>query len=379
MIILLSDLYFPTTIIYGAGSLQRLREAANTLNVKHLFIILSRRAKKDIPFLVRLETTTDLTLTFFTDFSKEPTTDDLNLAIKHLRESGADCIVALGGGTPIDLAKAVSVLAKQEELTIQNLHNQKQLQRYPLIAIPTTSGTGSEVTKITVITDIHSSFKYNPAHPRLIPDIAILDPELTISLPTHITAQTGIDALAHAMEAYVSTLANPISDMFALEAMKLIRTYLHRAYHSPTDLEARDGMLRASCYAGLAFSNASTNLAHATARPLGARFHLPHGLSVSLTLPPVIAFGSEVMKKRYDEIAILLGTNTLDYVMQANRDLGIYEQARNMIKTNRLMKAIPILTEDALSGNGIMTNAKIPTEQDIKNIYEHIVNNLMEG
>ena len=377
----MSQLYFAPSVIHGSGSIRKLGEAMQQVGITHPFIICSKRTQSKLQQKIKqLMKMDSIAIEYFTEFTGEPTTDHLNRAVDQFKQSRANGIVVIGGGTPIDLAKAVAVLTKEDQLTIKTLHQQKQLQRYPLIAIPTTAGTGSEVTKIAVITDTNTSIKYNPAHPRLIPDVAILDPEQTLDLPKEITAQTGMDALAHAMEAYVSTIANPISDTFALDAIKLIRLHLKKAYDEPTNLDARDGMLRASFLAGLAFSNASTNLAHATARPLGARFHLPHGLSVALTLSPVIEFGQEVLNERYGEVARVLDVlNPSDFVERSNQELAIYEQAKKKLNANDLLKAIPTLTQDALSGNGIQTNAKLPTETDIEKVYQAVANKLMEG
>src|SRR5690606_5836025 len=242
------------------------------------------------------------------DFQSEPTTGHLQDALKHFKETQANGILAIGGGTALDLAKALSVLAANPQLGLADIPQQKRLEKIPLIAVPTTSGTGSEATKVTVITDTAQNRKLNPGHPALIPDAVILDPELTISMPPQITAETGLDALTHAMEAFVSTRATPISDAFALEAIRLIGKSIRTVYHEPENLKARDDMLRGSFFAGLAFSNSSTNLAHATARPLGTRFSLPHGLSVALMHPYVISFGEKAASVRYAEIAKALQT-----------------------------------------------------------------------
>lgn len=376
----MATIYFPKTILQGPGSLEELAVAAINLQVNHLFVILSKRADREKRLIDKLADRSALKVSYFMDYTGEPTTSHIRLAIDQLHASGADCVVALGGGTPIDLAKAVAVLGKNKERTIKDIQGHENLERYPLIVIPTTAGTGSEATKISVITDPETSVKYNPAHPIFIPDIAILDAKLLKSLPKEVIAYCGMDALAHAMEAYVSTKANPISDMFAIESMKLIRTYLLQCHQEQDNIEALDGMLCASFYAGIAFSNASTNLAHATGRPLGARFNLPHGLSVALSLPEVIAFGKEAVHKRYKEIAKALGTEDVEqFIRTYNKNLQIYEIARKYLDSNKIMKAISILTSDALSGNGILTNVKIPTEQDVMNVYKAIGTELQEA
>lgn len=347
------------------------------LRSQKIFLVASKRAYKNLaselsalPFQIE----------WFHNFSGEPTWTDVRKACDKLQLANADCVLAVGGGSAIDLGKAVSIFSATDGLTIDQLESGGDLNKLPLIAVPTTTGSGSEVTDIIVITDEKSRRKHNPKHKKFVPDVVILDPLLTVSMPKSVTAQTGMDALTHAIEAYLSTLASPLSDLFALEAIKLIGKWLKRAFDVPDDLDARDGMIRASMLAGLAFSNASTNLAHATARPIGARFDLPHGLTVALTLPYALAFGSDVNGKRYENIADVLGTDDLiGFVTSYNEYFGLYKIAGKTINVEEFIQAIPILVDDALSGNGISTNRKTPTKLDVTNIYEKLAKDLMEG
>ncbi|HEY9577476.1 MAG TPA: iron-containing alcohol dehydrogenase, partial [Pseudobacillus sp.] len=212
------------------------------------------------------------------------------------------------------------------------------------------------------------------------PDAAVLDPELTFSLPPSFTAYTGLDALTHAIEGYVSTRASQMTDLFALEAVHQIGLALPKACEDGKDSDSRREMILASCYAGLAFSNASTNLAHAAGRPLGAQFHIPHGLSVALLLPFVMRLGLDSCKERYANIALALGADSsltteqlaqqsIEIVESYNERFGIWEDAHKYIEPEQLITAIPSLVADALSGNGIATNRKVPSEQDIEFIY----------
>ncbi|TCT21717.1 alcohol dehydrogenase class IV [Melghiribacillus thermohalophilus] len=382
---LISHLYFPNQIRLGAGSLKELGEAVQELQASHMFIVISLSVKKQVGDAVRkIARDAGLKATFFSDYKGEPNTHHVQKASRILIDSQADCVVAIGGGSAIDLAKAVAAAAKNPAVTMESMKTLADVDRFPLIAIPTTAGTGSEVTKISVITDEKTRVKINPGHPRLIPDIAILDPALTVSLPKPITAFTGMDALAHAMEAYVSTLANPISDVLALEAMSLIGTYLPAVYEKPDDLEAREKMLLASSLAGIAFSNASTNLAHAAARPLGARFHIPHGLSVALVLPYVMEFGLDVNQERYQNVARALdqtGQNqraedAVAIVKKLNQVFNLYELGKSFMHKQELVQAIPQLVRDALSGNGIQTNRKLPNEDDVTEVYARLIEDL---
>nr|WP_066399101.1 iron-containing alcohol dehydrogenase [Cytobacillus eiseniae] len=369
----------------GEGALLEVGEVAQHFQATHVFIVIGSLLKNG-PIRDQLDECIrkqGLKATYFSNFSGEPTTEHLQDALLSIDECKADCIVAIGGGSVIDLAKAVSMFAFHQHVSLDDITQLKKITRLPLIAVPTTAGTGSEATKITVITDVESKVKKNPGHPDLVPDAAILDARLTVSLPKHLTAYTGLDALAHAMEAYVSRLATPLSDFYALHAMSLIGESLESAYHNGEDLKAREKMLLASCYAGIAFSNASTNLAHATARPLGARFDIPHGLSVALTLPFVIEFGLESGKERYANAAKALGINKegtdeqlakalLQMVKEYNAIFHIWADGYKYFEGENIEAVLPTLIKDALSGNGIATNQKIPKAHDIEGIYREM-------
>ncbi|HSO57201.1 MAG TPA: iron-containing alcohol dehydrogenase [Paenisporosarcina sp.] len=375
---LASTTYFAPHIIHGAGSIKELDRACQAIQAKSLFVVLSERTKKSLKSTLEQIASSGTSLHFFTDFQSEPTTEHLQVALKDFKQAKADGILAIGGGTTLDLAKALSVLAANTEVTLSDIPHYESLDKIPLIAVPTTAGTGSEVTKVTVITDTSLNRKLNPGHPALIPTIVLLDPELTMSMSPKITAETGLDALAHAIESYVSTSATPISDSFALEAIRLIGKSIQVAYHEPQNVTARDNMLRGSMFAGLAFSNSSTNLAHATARALGTRFSLPHGLSVALMHPYVISFGTEAANERYTEIArVLEKENVLEFIEELNEAFQLKEEAKKRLDLEEVKACIPILVEDALSGNGIQTNRKVPTREDITEIYTKLVNDLM--
>ncbi|MDQ0352362.1 alcohol dehydrogenase class IV [Alkalibacillus filiformis] len=373
---------YPRSIYIGEKSLTKLQQTLKQLNTTNPLFIMSQTLAKS-PYVQETINKLPYETSTFTNFQGEPNTNHLTLATDHFQQKQCDSIVAIGGGSAIDLAKAVSYQTLNPSMKLTEIPNQDHIPRVPLIAVPTTAGTGSEATKITVITDETSQIKMNPAHHDLTPDVAILDPLLTTSLPQHITAYTGIDALAHAMEAYVSTLASDLTDDYALKAIRLIGEYLPIAVHQPESIEAREKMLKGSLYAGIAFSNASTNLAHATARPLGARFKIPHGLSVALTLSQVVKFGLQSTEQRYANIASALhqdplktdAQDTYQFIEDLNDTFNIYELAQTYIQHD-FQDDIPQLTEDALSGNGIKTNRKLPTTSDIQKIYYQINKNL---
>lgn len=385
-------LHLPNRIEAGPGSIAQIQEAVLSCNVsKPLIIMDGFLTQEPLNIHKRIgEKLQEAQIAFeiFTNFRGEPTTEHVVDALEALHRSQADGVIAIGGGSAIDISKSVALFGKNPYLKWNKISEQKHLDKLPLIAIPTTAGTGSEATGITVISDVELGIKLNPGHPHLIPNIAILDPELTLSLPQHFTAFTGLDALTHAIEAYVSTKASNLTDSYALNAIRLIHSSLTTAYESGNNLEAREKMLLASCYAGTAFFNASTNLAHAAGRALGTRFNVPHGLSVAVLLPLVIEFGIDSAPGRYRDIAIALGADSTKSDMElAHQSVKIIEEynekffimtsfAKYIDDENKLQQAIPTLVEDALSGNGIETNRKVPTEEDIEKIFLSIVKKL---
>lgn len=386
----MSSFYLPRHIEVGAGSLTKLGKIIRKQGAcKPLIVIDSILAKPPLNVhekIIGILQDEQIDPIFYRGISGEPNTDHVSAALDKLNQAEADIIVGIGGGSSIDVAKAVAVLALNDELQFNNIHNiEKNIDRLPLIAIPTTAGTGSEATKVMVITDKLTQKKMNPGSPSFIPDTAILEPELTLSLPKSFTAYTGLDALSHAIEAYVSTLANDLSDLYALESIRIISKHLPEVYANGSNLESRSQMLLASCYAGIAFSNSSTNLAHATARSLGAFFNIPHGLSVAIMLPFVMEFGLESALDRYAQIGIALGAApsvskeklakySVQKIYDYNSTFNIWIDAKRLIgDLEKLKSSLPILINNALSGNGITTNRRTPTFNDIQNIFNKLI------
>ncbi|TCP29578.1 acetaldehyde reductase EutG [Scopulibacillus darangshiensis] len=384
----------PRQIESGPGSFKHLGKKVKAYGGKRPVIIMDSflaspplNLHKRVAAILKEE---ELEPHLFCQFSGEPTTDHVDASLKALTKYKCDSVIAIGGGSAIDIAKATSVFGATQDLKWESIPSLPHLDRLPLFAVPTTAGTGSEATKVMVITNKKTNFKMNPGHPKLIPDAAILDPELTLSLPQSFTAFTGLDALTHAIEAYVSTRASVMTDLYAIKAIGMIGKSLPKVYENGSDIEKRNHMILGSCYAGIAFSNASTNLAHAMGRPLGAHFHIPHGLSVALLLPFVMAFSLPAAKDRFADIALSLGAEnssnqeqlaktSVDIVHNFNRHFDIWNFGRKHIKNvEELKQTIPHLVEDALSGNGIETNRVLPTSDDIKAIYHSLVKKLSE-
>ncbi len=250
----------------------------------------------------------DIAWQAFSDTVPDPTTTVVEAGAAILAEGGFDGLVALGGGSPIDTAKAMAILAANGgRIRDYKVPNAIPKPGLPLIAIPTTAGTGSEVTRFTVITDVATNEKMLIAGLGVTPAAALIDYELTLTAPLRLTADTGIDALTHAIESYVSRKANPFSDGMAISAMRLIWKHLRTACAEPQNHAAREAMMLGATQAGMAFSNASVALVHGMSRPIGAFFHVPHGLSNAMLLPELTAFSAPAALGRYADCAHAMG------------------------------------------------------------------------
>ncbi|PLW83933.1 alcohol dehydrogenase [Kineobactrum sediminis] len=245
-----------------------------------------------------------MSVTLFDQVLEDPPDTVVEAAAAAGRAAGADGVIALGGGSSMDVAKIVAVLLGGEQPLAQ-LYGVDQVRgsRLPLVLVPTTAGTGSEVTPVAVITTGETT-KAGVSSPLLLPDVAVLDADLTLGLPAKVTAMTGIDAMVHAIEAYTSAVRkNPLSDNFAREALRLLSRNIRTAVHEGGNREARASMLLGACLAGQAFANAPVAAVHALAYPLGGHYHIPHGLSNSLVLPSVMAFNMPDAVDLYAELA----------------------------------------------------------------------------
>ncbi|MBT5067357.1 MAG: iron-containing alcohol dehydrogenase, partial [Halieaceae bacterium] len=246
-------------------------------------------------------------VTVFDGIEPDPSERVVGACLEVFESGQCDSVIAIGGGSSMDVAKVVSVLASGQQ-ALSEIYGVGMVSspRVPLFLAPTTAGTGSEVTPVAIITTGETT-KAGVSSPVLLPDVAILDASLTLGLPQHITAMTGIDAMVHAIEAYTSKIKkNPISDMLALRALTLLAGNMRTVLTTPDDVSAREAVLLGSMFAGQAFANAPVGAVHALAYPLGGHYHIPHGLSNSLMLPAVLSFNAEVCPELYTELACVL-------------------------------------------------------------------------
>ncbi|WP_339339874.1 iron-containing alcohol dehydrogenase [uncultured Oceanicoccus sp.] len=376
---------FATTksIINESGALQRIGEICRNQHISRPLIVTDPGIVS-IGLLDKLEAAlkaADMPYHSFTDIVADPPESIVLAALEQAKTEQVDAVIGFGGGSSMDTAKLVALMAKSGE-TLEQIYGVEQAkgQRLPLIQIPTTAGTGSEVTAVAIVTTGETT-KTGVVAPQLLPDVALLDAELTLGLPPHITAATGIDAMVHAIEAYTSIhKKNTYSDMLAREALCLMSTHIEQATHNGTNLEARQAMLLGACLAGQAFANAPVAAVHALAYPLGGHFHIPHGLSNSLVLPHVLRFNAEAASERYAELAdVILGANAQGDALQKTQLLINYlEDLITKLKIPARLrdmdieeKDLPMLAGDAmLQQRLLINNPREVSESDALAIYQ---------
>lgn len=322
----------------------------------------------------------DVAVTLFTDVQADPPVHVIEAAVKLARDARVDGVVSIGGGSSMDVAKLVALLAVGQE-RLEDIYGVGMAKgpRLPLILAPTTAGTGSEVTPISIVTTGEGE-KKGVVSPVLLPDWAVLDAELTLGLPAHVTAATGIDAMVHAIEAYTSKrLKNPLSDSLAREALRLLGGNIHEACRNGANRQARHNMLLGSMLAGMAFANAPVAAVHALAYPVGARFHVPHGLSNSLVLPQVIRFNANSAEIHYSELAGILAPSAkgsdadrtkamLEMLCALPAELGLPTRLRDVGIT---ANDIGLLADDAMKQTRLLINNPREVERaDAVSIYE---------
>ena len=321
----------------------------------------------------------------FDDTVPEPTVASIQAGVKQVRNGNYDCVIALGGGSPIDSAKAISILGKyggeMRDYKFPRIVDEPGL---PLIAIPTTAGTGSEVTRVTIISDEITDEKMMCLGIGFMPTVALVDYELSISVPARTTADTGIDAMTHAIEAYVSKKASAYTDTQAIAAMKLIGPNLRKVYQNGGDRDAREQMMLGSTLAGAAFSNASVALVHGMSRPIGAAYHVPHGLSNAMLLPAVTEFSIPAAPERYADCARAIGVaNESDNTEVANNKLMAELYALNKelkvpspeefgIEREHFFNNMQTMAEQALASGSPANNPRAPNAEEIIELYKKL-------
>lgn len=380
----MASIILPRVLEVGSGAIQKLPELLTTLACRKPLIITDKMMVK-LGYSDRIQNllgANGIDSEVFDDTVPEPTAASIQAGVDKVRQGDYDAIVALGGGSPIDSAKAIAILGKfGGKINDYRFPRQVNETGLPIIAIPTTAGTGSEATRFTIITDEKTDEKLLCVGVGFMPIAALVDFELTLSLPPRTTADTGIDAMTHAIEAYVSKKASPYSDQQALAAMRLIGPNLCQAYHDGSDRDAREAMMLGSTLAGIAFSNASVALVHGMSRPIGAFFHVPHGLSNAMLLPAVTAYSIPAAGARYADCARALGFATqqdndeqaneklLATLVELNAELQVPTLAQFGVARDKFFDVVQTMAEQALASGSPGNNPRVPSSEEMVQIY----------
>jgi alcohol dehydrogenase len=382
-----NQVILPRIMQLGAGASEAIPNVLSSLGCSRPLLITDKMMVQ-LGYAARIQDTlaaSGLKADIFADTVPEPTVASIQAGVAMARNGDYDSIIALGGGSPIDSAKAIGILAKLGgEMRDYKFPRNVTETGLPIIAVPTTAGTGSEVTRFTIITDEQNDEKMLCVGIGFMPVAALVDYSLTLSLPPRVTADTGLDALTHAIEAYVSQKANLYSNSQALAAMRLIGPNLRRAYHDGSDKEAREAMMLGSTLAGVAFSSASVALVHGMSRPIGAFFHVPHGLSNAMLLPSITAFSIPAAAERYADCARAMGVaSEQDSAEQANAKLLAELRALNEelqvptpeqfgIDRERFFELMPTMAQQALASGSPGNNPRVPTVEQMVELYSSL-------
>ncbi|MBV9783665.1 MAG: iron-containing alcohol dehydrogenase [Acidisphaera sp.] len=384
---MVTSIVSPRLMLVGGGSVAQIGEVlakfslSRPLVVTDPFMVSSGLVRRCLDPLAAAGMHAEV----FSDTVPEPTDTVVDAGAVVLSQGNFDCLIGFGGGSPIDTAKAMAILAGGGgHISDYKVPVQADRAALPVIAIPTTAGTGSEATRFTVITDTAREEKMLIAGLGALPLAALVDFELTYTVPRRTTADTGVDSLTHALEAYVSRRANPYSDAQALAAMRLIGANLRTAYAEPRNAAAREAMMLGATQAGIAFTNSSVALVHGMSRPIGAHFHVPHGLSNAMLLPAVTRYSLGQAAARYAAAARAIGfASDVDSDAVAgeklaaglealNRELDVPGPAAYGIDAAEWERRLPVMAEQAIGSGSPANNPRVPDAGEIVALYREV-------
>ncbi len=368
-----------TKVVFAAGALQKVAEEALLLGAKKAFLVTGRNFTARSPFFAQIMQSLQeagIEVQSYAEVEADPSAETIDRGANLLRECEADIVVAFGGGSPIDAAKFIAMLRNNPGNVMDYVRRNRQIEKMglPLICIPSTAGSGSEVSTAAVAGDRASREKIGLSHEFLAAKTAIVDPVIHSGMPPQVTANTGIDALTHAIEAYISARANPISDALCLQAIRLIGGNLRRVVARGDDIAARGEMALASLMAGVGFSSAGLGAVHGLAHPVGARFNVAHGMANGILLPYVLEYEMIGAYGKYAEIARALGEDvagknqreaallTLKAVAELKRDIGIPENLSEVGVTEADIEAI---VDDAVTYRMLNNGSRCLTRTDL--------------
>ena len=385
------EFFCPVKVIAGHAALEHIPFELSTLGAKRPLIITDKGVRANnllAPIEAAFESTDAEIAAIFDDVPPDSSLGTVRRAAQLYRDNNCDAIIAIGGGSVIDTSKATNILVSEggdDLLKYSGAHNLPKPLK-PFFVIPTTSGTGSEVTMVAVVSDTEKNLKMPFASYYLMPHAAILDPRMTQTLPPHLTAMTAMDAMTHAVEAYTCMAANPISDAYATAAVKKVSENLFKVLDNPSNAQGRLELAQASTMAGIAFSNSMVGLVHSLGHALGAVAHLPHGLCMNLFLPYVLKYNKEVNGGKIAELLLPLAgpdiyaqtpghlrADKAIATIQAMRDriYALTKLPRTLSETGKVSEAqLDEVAEKALNDGSIIYNPKEATLEDLKTILK---------
>ena len=382
-----AKIVLPRVLQIGAGASSEVGTILKSLGLNNPLIVTDK-VMVHLGYIESLQKSlveSEINADVFDNTVPEPTVASIQAGVKQVRNGNYDCVIALGGGSPIDSAKAIAILGKyggeMRDYKFPRIVDEPGL---PVIAIPTTAGTGSEVTRVTIISDEITDEKMMCLGIGFMPTVALVDYDLSISVPARTTADTGIDAMTHAIEAYVSKKASAYTDTQAIAAMKLIGPNLRKVYQNGGDRDAREQMMLGSTLAGAAFSNASVALVHGMSRPIGAAYHVPHGLSNAMLLPAVTEFSIPAAAERYADCARAIGVadnsddtevannKLMDELHALNKELQVPSPEEFGIDRQHFFNNLQTMAEQALASGSPANNPRAPNAEEIIELYKKL-------
>lgn len=380
-----SKFIMPKQIISGENALQQSKEVIRTLGTKALVVsgkVMNRIG--NVRIVTNLLDEIGIGWTVYDDITGEPDDVMIDGGVEAYKANGCDFLIAIGGGSPMDSMKAIGALITNPGKIADYMGKEITNPLPPMVAIPTTAGTGSEATQFTIITDTKTNIKMLLKGTVLIPDVAIVDASFTVSSPKSVTNATGLDALTHAVEGYTSKKASPLTDVYAVDAVKRIFQYLPRAYENGEDMEAREEMILAALEAGVVINNSSVTLVHGMSRPIGANFHVPHGLSNAMLLKVCLTFALDGTYERFADLGRAIGAATeedndetaakafLDAIIQLCETLEVPTLAEYGVDKEAFCEVMDKMADDAIASGSPGNTRKTTTKADVIKMYKEL-------
>ncbi len=380
-----SKFIMPKQVISGADALGQSKEVIRTLGTKALVVsgkVMNRIG--NVRIVTDLLDEIGIGWAVYDDITGEPDDVMIDGGVEAYKANGCDFLIAIGGGSPMDSMKAIGALITNPGKIADYMGKEIMNPLPPMVAIPTTAGTGSEATQFTIITDTKTSIKMLLKGTVLIPDVAIVDASFTVSSPKSVTNATGLDALTHAVEGYTSKKASPLTDVFAMDAVKRIFKYLPRAYADGEDMEAREEMILAALEAGVVINNSSVTLVHGMSRPIGANFHVPHGLSNAMLLKVCLTFALDGTYERFADLGRVIGAATekendetaakafLAAIIELCETLEVPTLAEYGVDKEAFFEVMDKMAEDAIASGSPGNTRKTTTKEDVLRMYKEL-------